>query len=583
MFASDRRAWSNPDPCDEGGELRGVRTLFPVILIVASACSGGSSDPSSESDKSDKVSSAFNVTDALQADGPLLGVAFTGHVDPENPTVRPTLGFTTKDTEVTAVIGIGDVEEGSTLVVTWYRIAGPDEREALFSHEIIVGPGDRAFSQAVAPTGLAPGIYDTEATMDGHVTHTPWVVREAGGSQTGATAQAASAKGAGDVPESGDSYDEINWPQPPGVSKTTCTVDGIYGEMVFPSRNVRGSATWLGPCTTGTLTATVSGPPTTLASSDSLQEQDLGVVNMDGEADVCSLAGGSDLPGTVVHLEATGSASGSEDFTLPDLSGLLVAGLIGLPVPESEVQPGDRIDLAAFAILDDPALGVKTLYVDDGNELVESVGNASGSDQPVPCDSNRLLAGIQTTYEVPSDPPPVIELCATGVGFDGTKSKYCIRYYTGEVWTGSGTFTSSATYPDGSTCRDAVKIEYTIGVAEDGAIEGAGVATHTEEAVCPFPTPGAQWETSTLSVSGHRDGQNLSLTFGSGSYEPAGGIDYGGFGASLALGAGTVVLTVQGTSAEGTAAFSESSGNPPAVYSASGPVTVSCTSGCGSG
>ena len=458
--------------------MRGVNRLLPLLLIVVSACSGGSPFPI---DEGAPASDAFSVSHALEPDGPLLGIAFTGHVDRKNLKVRPALAFTTQDTEVTAVIGIGDVEESSTLVVTWYRVSGLKERETLFAHELIVGPGAQAFSQAVAPAGLAPGIYDTEATMDGHVTHTPWIVREAGGAETGATAQAASEEGAGDAPRSGDGWssDGTEFPQPPGISEGTCTVS-IDAGMVKPSRSVMASAWWLGPCTTGTLTATVSGPPTTLASSDSLHESDKSdsAVGTDGQADVCSLSGGSDLPGTVVHLEATGSASGFKDFTLPDFGETLAVGLDGLPAPGSEVEPGDRIDIVAFAIVFEPALGVKTLYVDDGNELLESVGNLSGSDQPVPCDYDRTIALIETTYEVPSDPPPVIELCATAVGFDGTKSKNCVSYYTGEVW--KGTATSIVTDPQSTMgCGNPITIVGTVqlGVAEDGSVAGTYDAT----------------------------------------------------------------------------------------------------------
>ena len=456
--------------------LRGFRRLVPLVVILASACSRGESpDPSHESNEGNQGSTAFSLTDALQADGPLRGVAFTGHIDREDPKVRPTLAFTTQDTEVTAVIGLGNVDEGSTLVVTWYRVAGLDEREALFSHEIAVGPGGLAFSQAIAPNGLAPGVYDTAATMDGHVTHTPWMVREAGGSETtSATAQLASEDEADGVPGSGDGwYNDEFGPPPPGISNETCTFDSIDPSMI-PERDVGASAWWLGPCTTGMLTATVSGPPMTIASSDAEGR----VTGLTGQIDVCLLSGGSDLPGTVVHFEATGSASSSVDFTLPDHGESLAAGLVGLPAPGSEVEPGDRIDLAAFAIVMSPALGVKTLSVDDGSDLLESVGNLSGSDHPVPCDITRLEALIETTYEVPSGPPPIIELCATGVGFDRSKSKNCIRYYTGEVW--EGTATSIVTDPQSTMgCGNPITIVGTVqlGVAEDGSVSGTYDAT----------------------------------------------------------------------------------------------------------
>ena len=568
--------------------VRAVRRLVPLVLIFAFACSGGSTDASDESADPDKGSTAFSLDGSLQPDGPLRGIGFTGHVDREAPKIRPTLSFTTEDTEVTAVIGLGDLDEGSTVVVTWYRVAGLQQREALFSHEITVDQGGRAFSQGVAPTGLAPGIYDTEATMDGHVVHTPWVVQEAGGSatgSTGSTAQAASGDEDWNVPDGGDSWsdDGTDLPPTPTAPTETCSFVTINGAMT-PIADVKATAWWSGRCTTGSLTATVAGPPVTLASSDSLGGP-TPVPHLYGASWACDLPGGSDMPGTVVHLEASGSGGGSADYTLPDNGETLVTLLEGRPEAGGRVEPGQQIDVIAMAMVMAPALGVQKLTLEDGTTVIGSVGNQSGSSEAQECDPRRFSAGLTATYDVPSDPPPIIELCATGVGFDGTESKDCIRYYTGEVWTGSGTFTSSATYPQGGgVCKDAVEIAYTFGIGDDGGIEGTGVATHTSEAVCPFPMSGTQWETMGLSVSGHLEGSDLSLSFANaGALEPAGSYDAGGFGVSLALGSGTVDLTVQGTSAVGTVAFSASSGNPPAVYEASGPVTASCTSGCGSG
>ncbi len=480
---------------------------MPLVLILASACSGGSPDPSGESDG---VSNAFSVTDALQPDGPLRGIAFTGHVNRESPKVRPTLTFTTQDAEVTAVIGLADLDEGSTVVVSWYRVAGLEEREALFTHEIAVGPGGgQAFSQAVAPTGLAPGIYDTEATMDGYVVHTPWVVREAVGSETGATAQAASGDEDWNVPDAGDSWWDEFGGEPPPLEEgqaDTCTFDIIYPGTV-PLQDVKARAVWVGPCTTGTLTATVSGPPTTLASSDDLEALHN---HLYGQVDVCSLAGGTDMPGTVVHFEATGSANGSEDFTLPDLGEVLLADLEGIPEAGSHVEPGDRIAIHAIAFVMPPALGVRTLYVDDGSDLLESVGNRSGSDQPVACDPRRMLAELVTEYIVPADAPPVIELCATGVGFDGTESKNCIRYYTGEVW--EGTIDSTVTTPPpGGPCGNPVDVRGTVQlvVAEDGSVTGTYDVTG-----CGVSEPHAEF-TGTVTDAGFLFPQLVVTTNGS--------------------------------------------------------------------
>ena len=310
-----------------------VRRLIPLVRpsLPRAAGSPGTSRQSAP------TSGEFSITDALQPDGPLRGIAFTGHVDREDPKVRPTLAFTTRDTEVTAVIGLGDVEEGSTVVVTWYRVRDGGTRGALLARDRRRAWGGQAFSQAVAPTGLAPGIYDTEATMDGQSpTRRSWCERR--GSQTGATAQAASGDEDWNVPMrviAGGAMDPNLLPQQ-DPRRTRAGRQHQRGHDPIAGR--QGARALGGPCTTGTLTATVSGPPTTIASSDTSRGTE---PTSTGKTDVCSLAGGSDLPGTVVHFEATGSANGSEDYTLPDHGEALLAEARRHTGGREQVEAGD--------------------------------------------------------------------------------------------------------------------------------------------------------------------------------------------------------------------------------------------------
>ena len=447
-------------------------------------CSSGASPPSGDSSDADEENEGLAV-DALQSDGPLRGVSFAGQVEREAPVPQPTLSFTTNDTEVTAVIGLGAIEGNSTLVVTWYRSGGFDEREMLFSHQIAVGAGGLAFSQAVAPAGLAPGIYDTEATLDGHVVHTPWIVRDETGSRTRAKSREDSAQEVWETPSAGDSWwDEFGGDPPPpsDSSSDTCTVDAIYPGTV-PLRDVKVHTFWLGPCTTGTITATVSGTPTTVASSDSLNGR---FDHAYGQFDVCALSGGSDMPGTVVHFEVQGSAIGTEDFALPDYGELLLADLESLPEAGGRVERGDEIRIHAIALVFPPALGVQTLYVDDGSDLLESVGNRSGSDVPVACDPRRFVAELFTEYVVPADASGVIELCATGVGFDGTVSKNCIHHTVGTsnpTLTGSELRVTETTRDDGGggfqriTSRQ--EITFSLAGAEGGRLQGQAQITYS--------------------------------------------------------------------------------------------------------
>ena len=480
---------------------------------------------------------------------------------------------------MTAVIGIGDVRDGSTLVVSWYRVEGTGEREALFSHDISLGSGGEAFSTAVAPGGIAPGIYDVEAALDDHVIHTPAVVLDAA-SPNVVSGDAATGDEGSSLPESGEAgWSDGVGPPPEQTPTDTCTLDSIDPGMV-PVDNVAASAWLLGPCTTGSLSATVSGPPTLLASSDSLEGPRSGLYGATG---VCRLSGGSDLPGTVVHFEVTGSASGSQDYTLPDHGGSLAVALEGSPESGSEVGAGDAIDIEAVAMALSPALGVKTLYVDDGNDLLGSVGNVSGSDELRACDPGREYALLRDDVSGPGRPGAGDRALRhrPRLRRDGVEGLHPLLHRPGVV--GGGEPHVIRGVPGRRDLHRRGRDRLHVRRRRRWRDHGSGLAAHTEAANCPFPTRD-QWETRPLTVTGRLEGQTIHLEFAlAGSFDPAGGIDFGGFGTSVALGGGTVDLAIQGTSAAGTAAFSRQSGNPPATYSASGPVTATCVNACGSG
>lgn len=444
------------------------RWLFVVpLLLVAAACSGGGTG-SQPSDPS-----ADESTPMLQPDGPLRGLALVAEANRDGTFTEPQLTFTTNDTEATAVVGLGtDVQEDATLTVGWYRLAGLDGREPLFTHEIPVGPGGHAFSQGVAGAGLAPGLYQTVATLGDRQVRTPWVVRAADpevaaapgspayalmstGTQTQSTLEDWEIPGPG---ESGWSTPEAPpaEPSPPGP----CEIDNIFAGSE-PMRDVSASVYWLGTCSAITLTATVSGPPQTLVSRE-IAEGDLSFLR--GDADVCELPGGSDLPGTAVRFGVEGSdgARGSETYTLEDLGQTLTTGIESIPPAGSRVEPGQALSFHGIAMTFPPALGVERLSLYAGEELIGSVGNKSGSDEPQACDLRRLVADIVSRgqYRVPASPPPVIEICAEALGFDGTETRECIEFYTGEVWEGTVVWRS---FPCTGSCLITYDIRLVVG------------------------------------------------------------------------------------------------------------------------
>jgi hypothetical protein len=477
--------------------MRGRTAIVAVVCaLLVAACSGGSPDRTGASAGDGRGGPRVDESKPpLRPDGPLRGLVMATGIGQDRALIDSRLAFATDDKAATAVVGLGtDVPDRATLTVAWYRLKGVAGREHLFSHKIIVGPGGRAHSQGVAQKGLAPGVYETVATMGERQVRAPWVVRVAAEpKQYGARSavflsiagQSTSTLEDWEVPSPGESgWDGDLPPVPEGPPPDVCTVNDITVTM-SPMTDLLASSWLIGPCSTATLTATVSGPPVTIASDAGLS----GVVsNVFGQTDYCELPGGSDLPGTVVRFEVTGSASDSRDYALPDLGGFLVTGVESLPEAGSRVKAGDTIKLHALAMLMPPALGVEVLYVDDGTDLIESVGNISGSDEPVPCDLGRYYARLVTEYRVPVNPPPIIEICANAAGFDGTKAKDCIEFYAGEVW--RGTYSGTVTWDCGLGQERQGSLEgtFTITVDDDGTATMDIV--HTVTGSCAGPDVG---------------------------------------------------------------------------------------------
>jgi hypothetical protein len=422
------------------------------------------------------------------------------------------------------------------------------------------------------------------AILGEHQTRTPWVVRVSSEAEGGAS-QPASATEEWETPTddgsgwTGEEGTPPGSPSPPGP----CALELVSGRFT-PLTEVLGFVGWTGTCAHLTIAAGVSGPPVPIYSADVSQDEN--GIDSSPNVEVCDLPGGSDMPGTVVRFEAAmdDQPAVPDDLVLEDMGRGVAADVNSNPPPSSSVEAGQKIDLRAVGMLFAPALGIRSLKLFADGREIGTAGNSSGTTEPTPCDRGRFYAFLAGQHTVPDPAPPVTEICAVATTFEGHENRGCIHFFTGQVWSGNGSLTTSVVYPDGSTCTDAVDIAYTFGVAEDGTIAGTGLATHTQEAQCPFPIEAEQWETFALSVGGRLEGSTMTLEFAvAGEYEPAGGVDPGGFGPSLALGGGTVDLSVQGGSASGTAAFSVQSGDPPASYTASGPLTATCTSACDGG
>lgn len=442
-----------------------------AILIVASC--GGGNDEASRAGTPSKP--------ALASDGPLSILVVSAAVGPGGEPVDVRPGFTPADKEVNAVVFVGeDVEEGATLDISWYRTG--DGRRLLFTHELEAAPIGRARSQGVASTGLAPGAYEVVATLGERQVRTPWLVREAGPTRALA---AATSEDDWEPPSAGTaSFSETSGNDGPDEGACRIVDFDVYVRVLLSTGVLAHGA-----CTSISVGAAVGGPPQTFFTTPHRQ--------FTVETDLCEIPGGSDLPGAVVLAEVrdSGGASQSEQETLGDLGELLTTTFVSLTPPAgSRVRAGDTIAIEAAAILFQPALGIRTIYVNANDELVEAAGNLSGSQSPRGCDEGRLLAALRTSYRVPPSPPAVIELCTNAVGFDETQATECASYPTRETEVWEGTWDGGFHVPP--PCTPSVweadgTVSFT--VAANGTLAGEARITN-EPGTCggtggPGPTP----------------------------------------------------------------------------------------------
>ncbi len=482
------------------------RGAIALLLVVVVACQSGATPDGDGVEQGPRELTVDESIPPLRPHGPLRGIVLGDRLRPDGEVARPSLGFTTEDTLVTAIVGLGpEVVEGSTLTVAWYRLVGVDGREHLFTHEITVGSGGLAFSGGVADAGLAPGVYETVAFLGGWQVRVPWVVRLVDGPSHAKAAR--SSLEDWELPSAGESgWDDGIAPAPQAPPAQTCEVTSITPGTV-PMRDVKASAWWVGPCTELTLSATVSGPPVEIGSLHAFTNA-LGDVLPSGpygQVDVCELPGGSDLPGTVVRFEVTGNASATLDFPLPDHSEALVVGIEAEPADGSRVEAGDRIGLRALAMQMPPSQGIQVLYLDDGSELIGSTGNASGTDRPIPCDLGRHFASLVAEYVVPAAPPPVVEICGYATGFDGMTASGCVRFFTGEVWAGS--LSVEGRFGPPLDCAVVWEGEVRLSVGADGSVIGDG-EVQPGRSSCP-----ADASAGPISIVGVRGEEGFEVTY----------------------------------------------------------------------
>jgi hypothetical protein len=180
-------------------------------------------------------------------------------------------------------------------------------------------------------------------------------------------------------------------------------------------------------------------------------------------------------------------------------------------------------------------------------------------------------------------PSPTTTPCVLGATGDPTTSPGGTTA-SGEDWQGHADISSSAVYPNGDTCRDGWTLTFGFSVDADGKVHGAGTADLTSDPVCPFPITAGSWMHVNYNVLGDRSANAVDVHFAMVSYEPVTGVTWAGFHAvfgspAVPEGGPPVTISIVDQGGHGQGSWQFESGNPAAVYSATGPVSIACT-GC---
>jgi hypothetical protein len=460
-------------------------------MLLAAGCAGDSSQEPADR-------GADPATAPLESDPPLVGVIMAA--DPRqapDDDLERRLAFTSGDTAAYAIVPVMPDAPGGVVAVAWYRTTADGGRRLLFTHEVAVSAvGGRVVSEGLAPGGLAPGLYETVATLGDKQVRRPWIIRRAKvRSLSGSATASPSPPGAGAVDWEERVYvDENPERDPQRVDDGPCEVEA----QVRAAAETRVDAWWTGTCSSITISATLEGPLEplrTFTPSEHVTVTGNPLTPQTATTSACLLPGGSDLPGAVVTgvvTAAEGSSARAESEA--EAADIVAVGVEGSPTSGSRVDPGDTIEVRAMAIAWDPGLGVAELRLEAADVGLAVGTNLAGLSEPQACNKLRFLAVASTEYRVPANPPPAVEICAEARTFGDETDSACLRYPTGEAEVWEGTWDGGFHVPP--PCTPPVweadgTVSFT--VTADGKVAGEARITN-EPGTCggtggPGPTP----------------------------------------------------------------------------------------------
>jgi hypothetical protein len=185
--------------------------------------------------------------------------------------------------------------------------------------------------------------------------------------------------------------------------------------------------------------------------------------------------------------------------------------VVWTPPNGSKVKAGDKIT-AKLTARDDATeaeTGVARLRVDIGVGG-GTVGAPAIFPPPMPlqeCGRQNPVRTFETTYTVPPNPPPVVQLRGYARDFAGNETWSDAQFPTGEVWKGTINLVRDGRNPQCSAITSTA--EYTVVVASDGTVTGSGTFDHGAY-TCPpnFTAPPTQ---GTIKLGGKKEGGRLTV------------------------------------------------------------------------
>ena len=512
--------------------LSGRRTyaLWIALFLLAGACSGDTAEESG--------------LRAGVVEGPIAGLLVASSFDERGFAVDPTFTFTPDQEQMTVVVYAGEIT-GSPIDITWYRVGEEDQEEELFNHSLEIGSLETAYSTGVNPGTLASGTYRARVDLEGTTRTIEWDVAE-----EGETAAAEAAEGQPPVPgPSGVAAGRSTRDDEPDPNEKGTEDCALY---LYPDGETTDSSAHLVDPFAGSECTDPDGREVTvgwsvLTANGYLSVGDTSKANSGKYLmlDPCSLSlvGGSDLPGASVRFlgsaTATGgsrnSAVGNWTITLGDDTLAPRIKVNSSVHSGSRVKTGDEInfDVTARELRTGGPwqTGVYQLQVTGPDGLIEE--DTDPSRLPKPCGQKKWTRAVQGTYKVPSNPPPIIELCAVAEDFAGNFKNNCGTFYTGEVWEGTMLSAASFRIPLHGTCSSEFETILRLIVAPDGSVSGEGRAVVVKPQSCPFPRDASSPRSVTMRVEGAAFEDRFEIQLFPVSISPPTNYDIAGFGANL--------------------------------------------------